>query len=482
MNSGPGPGGGGKPLPGPAGLMIGGLRGSSGKTIVTLGLIGAWKKRGLSVAAFKKGPDYIDAAWHSVATGMPCYSLDVFLMGADKVVRQFDEKAPERGVAVIEGNRGLFDGIDAKGSYSTAELAKLLGVPVLLVVEATKRTRTNAALVLGCQKLDPELNIAGVVLNQVAGERHRKVSTQAIEELTGIPVVGAVPRLRGLSARERHLGLVTPQETPDAELLVSRVVERIQEFLDLDRIGELSRSARPRGRRSISLSAPRLTGPPVRVGVIRDSAFPFYYPENLEALCRAGAELVWIRALDNRELPAIHALYLGGGFPETHAEALSGAGRFRSSLRAAVKGGLPVYAECGGAVYLGRRITFRGRTFSMAGVFPLDFVFCRKPQGHGYMNWVVDRENPFYEVGAELSGHEFHYTRAADWDDQKHETVCRVTRGVGFNGERDGLKKNNVLAFYGHVHALGCPEWAGGVVAAARRFCNQEANFLRASR
>jgi cobyrinic acid a,c-diamide synthase len=451
-------------------LLIGGLRGSSGKTVITLGIIGSLRRRGISVTAFKKGPDYIDAAWHTLATGAPCYCLDVFMAGAAKTARQFASKMPAAGIAVIEGNRGLFDGVDEKGSFSTAELAKLLDSPLLLVVDATKVTRTTAAMVLGCRTLDPELKIAGVVLNQVAGKRHQDIATRAIEEITGIPVLGAAPKLKKVQARERHLGLVTPEETPEAERWVFQVAEEVGPYLDMDRIVEAAYSA--------GAFEPPAAGPEpgyraareVRIGVIRDSAFPFYYAENLEALERAGAWLVWIRAVDDPELPEVDALYIGGGFPETHGKVLAGNRRFRQSIRAAVEKGLPVYAECGGAIYLGRRLYYQGGEHEMVGVVPLDFEFCPRPQGHGYTAWRIDRENPFYRAGTEVRGHEFHYTRVRGFDPDRAVTVAQVIRGEGFGARREGVMVKNVVAFYGHVHALGCPEWTEGLVRAAERY------------
>ena len=451
-------------------LMIGGLRGSSGKTVITLGLIGALRQRGLLVQPFKKGPDYIDTAWHSLAAGRPGYCLDTYLMGPARVVRHFRKNSPEAGFALIEGNRGLFDGVDVSGSYSTAELAKLLKAPLLLVVDATKMTRTTAALVLGCQKLDPELNLGGVVLNQVSGARHQRVATEAIEAVCGIPVLGAVPRLAAVKAPERHLGLITPEETRAPEAWVARMAEEIALYLEVEKIislalcsGELP--AAPDDEES-AYRALR----PVRIGVIRDSAFPFYYQENLEALTRAGAELIWIRAIDDPVLPEVDALYIGGGFPETHARELSGNHRFRGSLRSAVAAGLPVYAECGGAVYLGRKLSYQGRSYEMAGVLPVDFEFCGRPQGHGYTSWRVDQENPFYKIGTQITGHEFHYTRAKGPELAEAETICEVQRGQGFDGRREGIRVRNVVAFYGHVHVLGCPEWAEGLARAAEQY------------
>jgi len=451
-------------------LLIGGLRGSSGKTIITLGIIGSLGQRGVPVTAFKKGPDYIDAAWHTLATGAPCYCLDVFMADADNVARQFASKSPDPGIAVIEGNRGLFDGVDEKGSFSTAELAKLLNAPVLLVVDATKVTRTTAAMVLGCRNLDPELKIRGVVLNQVAGKRHQDIATRSIEEITGVPVLGAVPKLKKVQAPERHLGLVTPEETPDAQRWVFQVAEQVGPYLDVDRIMEAAYSA---GGFQAPVAKPDTgyrVAHEVRIGVIKDSAFPFYYAENLEALERAGARLVWIRAVDDPELPEVDALYIGGGFPETHGNVLSGNIRFRESLKAAVGKGLPVYAECGGAIYLGRRLYYQGGVHEMVGVVPLDFEFCPRPQGHGYTRWRIDQENPFYRVGTEVRGHEFHYTRVRGFDPEQAETVAQVLRGEGFGAAREGVRVNNVVAFYGHVHALGSPEWTQGLVRAAERY------------
>jgi cobyrinic acid a,c-diamide synthase len=388
---------------------------------------------------------------------------------ADKVARQFARKSPGNGIAVIEGNRGLFDGVDTKGSYSTAELAKLLDTPVILVVDATKVTRTAAALVLGCQKLDPELKLSGVVLNRVAGSRHQDIAARSIEEITGIPVLGAAPKLKKIQAPERHLGLVTPEETPGAEQWVFQVAREIEPYLDIPRILEIARAAGDYAARPEDERLPLDPGPRARIGVIRDSAFPFYYAENLEALERAGAELIWIRAVDDPELPELDALYIGGGFPETHGQVLSGNLRFRESLKAAVEGGLPVYAECGGAIYLGRRLYYQGVAHEMVGILPFDFEFCPRPQGHGYTLWRVDRENPFYAKGTEVRGHEFHYTRVKEFDPAKTETVAAVERGTGFDGSREGVRVKNVVAFYGHVHALGCPEWAKGLVRAGRQ-------------
>ncbi|HKJ92951.1 MAG TPA: cobyrinate a,c-diamide synthase [Longimicrobiales bacterium] len=476
-------------------VLVAGLSGGGGKTLVTVGLQAAWRRRGLRVAPFKKGPDYIDAAWSSSAADRPCRNLDLFLLPPHVLVRSFAAGSADADVAVIEGNRGLFDGADARGSCSTAELAKLLAVPVVLVVDCTKVTRTVAASVLGCQCLDPDVPLFGVVLNRAAGARHEAVVREAIRDATGLPVLGVLPRLRHEILPERHLGLVPPAEhggRADAVREAGVVAER---YLDMDGLLDLARQASALDvpaepdRNALPGSGTRATeaGPaassggrrmeapgraePPRVGVFRDAAFQFYYPENLEALARAGARLVEISPLRDPELPDVDALYIGGGFPETLAAGLADNQAFRASLRRAAEAGLPVYAECGGAVYLGQTLAFRGRTYPMAGVLPVRFGFRDRPQGHGYAVVETVVPNPFFPVGVELRGHEFHYTYMETDPSQPDLTFAfRVRRGHGFDGERDGLCHRNVLAAYTHIHALAAEGWAPALVEAAAAF------------
>ncbi len=301
-------------------LVVAGLAGGSGKTIVSLGLLLAARRRGLGVGAFKKGPDYIDAAWLGWAAGEAAHNLDTFLMGFEEVFASFTSYAAPGGFNVIEGNRGLYDGFDSRGTHSTAELAKALRAPVLLVLNASKVTRTAAAMVLGCQRLDPSVNIAGVILNHVSGPRHERVLREAVESTCGIPVLGALPRIpKNSLLPERHLGLVAPEEHPGRKSLRATLEELFEGRLDFKRLWKLSRAApylEPPGVTLLDL--PLGTG--LKIGYLWDSAFTFYYPENLEHLRIAGASLVPISALSAIALPEdINALYMGGGFPETHA-------------------------------------------------------------------------------------------------------------------------------------------------------------------
>jgi cobyrinic acid a,c-diamide synthase len=451
-------------------VLVAGLSGGGGKTLISLGLVAAWRRRARAVAPFKKGPDYIDAAWLSRAAGVPCRNLDLFLMPGDAVARSFAAAAPGADLAVIEGNRGLFDGVDAQGSYSTAALSVLLAAPVLLVVDAAKATRTVAAMVLGCQRLDPAVAIRGVVLNRTAGARHEAVLREAITQVCGVPVLGAVPRLPELLLSDRHLGLVPPREHDQWSEAIAQAADLAERHLDLDGIEALARQA-PTLAPLAPLRPPETPRrETARIGVFQDAAFQFYYPENLEALERHGARLIEISPLCDRELPDVDALYLGGGFPETLAAGLAANASFRDSVRRAADAGLPIYAECGGAVFLGETLQFEGHEYPMAGVLPVGFAFGSKPQGHGYTVLETVGENPFFPVGEELRGHEFHYTRLAAPPSGPLAFAFRVKRGYGYDGERDGLCRNNVLACYSHLHALGAERWAPGVVGAAVRF------------
>jgi cobyrinic acid a,c-diamide synthase len=453
-------------------ILIAGLKGGGGKTVVSLGLAAAWREQGIRVAPFKKGPDYIDAAWLSTAAGRPCRNLDLFLMAAGALVRSFVAAGGEADVAVIEGNRGLFDGGDAQGTYSTAELAKLLQTPVVLVVDCTKATRTVAAMVLGCQRLDPEVPLAGVILNRVAGSRHESVLREAVEEICGIPVLGAVKKLSEELFPERHLGLVPPDEHDRLAPAIERAAEVARRYLDLDALWNVARAAP-----EIALAAeqgPAVRAAPIaavaRIGVFRDAAFQFYYPENLEALAREGGRVVEFSPLRGGQLPEVDALYIGGGFPETAAAALARNGPLREALREQIERGLPVYAECGGTVYLGEKLIYDGTEYPMVGALPVVFAFQKRPQGHGYTALETVGENPFFALGDSLRGHEFHYTYMQSSTSPNLRFAFKVLRGHGFDGRHDGLCRGNVLACYTHVHALGTEGWARSLVEAAVRF------------
>lgn len=446
-------------------LVVAGLAGDGGKSLVSLGLIGAARQRGIAVAPFKKGPDYIDAAWLGAAAACPARNLDTFLMPSEIVGQSLHTAAADAELAVIEGNRGLFDGLDAEGTHSTAQLAKLLGAPVLLVVDTTKSTRTTAAMVLGCQKLDPQLQLAGVILNRVGTLRQEKLIRRAIHSATGLPVLGVIPRLGAQHLPSRHLGLVTAFEHGRTAEVLESLAAVADRHLDVEAILDLARAAAPlhhRGTEYSDSGGQTL----VRIGVLWDRAFSFYYPENLGRLQEEGAELVPISPIADAELPAIDALYAGGGFPEEYAAELSANTSLRTQLRKQIAAGLPVWAECGGLMYLSQALVRGDETHPMVGALPIQVRQEARPQGHGYVRARVDGANPFLPMGTELRGHEFHYSRLLG-DGAHLRTALALDRGKGLDAHRDGLVAGEVMASYTHLHALGTPDWADGIVRAA---------------
>ncbi|MGE5300437.1 MAG: cobyrinate a,c-diamide synthase [Acidobacteriota bacterium] len=453
-------------------IIIAGLKGGSGKTTLSLGLIAAWREEGLAVAPFKKGPDYIDAGWLSAAAGRRCFNLDPFLTGDEKIRASFVAHFGDADVAVVEGNRGLYDGMDAAGTFSTAELSKALKSPVVLIVDCTKATRTVGAMLLGMQKFDRRVAIKGVVLNQVAGSRHEKIIREVIGNYCDVPVLGAIPKLRDVLLSERHMGLTPFQEHPDVGRAISLAAEVARNYVDLEGLRKVAEGAPGKGLRAgPPVPVPHISSGSPAIGVIRDSAFQFYYPENFEELEGKGARLVEVSALTEKRLPDVDALYIGGGFPETNSIALAKNLSFRRSLLNAVEAGLPVYAECGGLMYLGRSLLLGKKRYPMVGVFPITFSLEKKPQAHGYTVVRVGRANPFYARGTVLKGHEFHYSRVLDYAHKEGMRFAfRMSRGQGIIDGMDGVCYKNVLATYTHVHAYGTPEWADGLVKRAEIF------------
>jgi cobyrinic acid a,c-diamide synthase len=457
-------------------IVISGLSGDSGKTVVSCGVLACFIDRGLQTASFKKGPDYIDAAWLSYASGKPARNLDTYLMGFPAVKNSFLKNSVRSGINVIEGNRGLFDGVDEQGTHSTAELAKTLKAPVIIVQNISKVTRTAAASILGCMKLDPDLNIAGVILNQVAGERHGKVAKDSIEDITGIPVIGMIPRLSSkYILPSRHLGLITPEEFEGKSNIIQDLRNIIEDNVDVSKIIELSQNAASLDYESEKIIKQEFSTKQtkVKIGYFKDQSFSFYYPENLELLVEAGSEVIPISPSVQRDFEDLDALYIGGGFPETNLKSLTSNSLLFSKLKNLIEASLPVYAECGGLVYLAEEIQWKGKEYSLSGILPIKIKMFDKPQGHGYCEALVDNENPFFDVGCNIKGHEFHYSKIIDFNPDQN-TSLSVLRGTGCFNKRDGLTYKNVFASYLHIHALGTPEWVTGMIKCANKYQEQK--------
>jgi len=442
-------------------LFVSAAHKSSGKTTVCVGLCAALRARGETVQPFKKGPDYIDPLWLGLAAGRPCYNLDPYLSGADEIRAEVARRMHGASLGIVEGNKGLYDGLALDGSNSNAALAAMIGTPVVLVIDARGMTRGIAPLILGFQAFDRNICIAGVILNQLGGARHEAKLRAVIAHYTGVPVLGAVQYDERLTIVERHLGLVPSNEAPAARKRVEEIAARVAGQVDLEQVRAVARQAAP-------LPAPgqpsgAVSGPLVRVGFARDAAFGFYYPGDLEALRAAGAELVAFDALRDKRLPQVDGLFIGGGFPETHMDALAANADLRADVRRAVEAGLPAYAECGGLMYLARGIEWNGRRAEMVGAIPADIVMHARPVGRGYVRlretgrglWPALRSGD----AALILAHEFHYSSVENLATDVR-FAYEVERGYGIDGRHDGIVHKNLLASYSHLRDVAGHPWA----------------------
>ncbi|UCG97647.1 MAG: cobyrinate a,c-diamide synthase [Burkholderiales bacterium] len=449
------------------GLLLAAAHKSSGKTTVSIGLAAALRARGLQVQTFKKGPDFIDPAWLTAAAGRACRNLDPYLSPPEEISAQFDAGRAGADVALVEGNMALFDGMAADGADSNAALARQLAVPVVLVLDARGMTRSVAPLVLGYRAFDRDLRIAGVILNRVKGERHERRLREAIDRYTDVPVLGALREDPALTIEERHLGLVPAAESTTATPRIEAIRSAVAAQVDLDRL--LQQCAPLPALPATGRPAAAAGGRRLRIGIARDRAFCFYYPEDLQALQEAGAALVPFDTLQDRQLPPIDALVIGGGFPEMLAAALAANAPLREQLRDAIDGGLPTYAECGGLMYLARSISVGGERLPMVGALPADVVMQPRPVGRGYVHLQETEDSPWPgRFEGTIRAHEFHHSRLVDIAPGLRYAY-RVSRGHGIDGARDGIVHRNVLASYAHLRCAGGHNWAARFVEFARR-------------
>lgn len=438
-------------------FLISAAHKSSGKTTLSIGLCAALTERGLKVQPYKKGPDYIDPMWLTRASRRACHNLDFYLMGRDEVREVFETQAQGADVTLVEGNKGLYDGLDLDGSNSNAALAKLLDIPVVLVIDARGMTRGVAPLILGYQAFDRDIRIAGVILNQLGGGRHESKLRAVIEHYTDVPVIGAVQREPGMQILERHLGLIPSNEADEAHEQISQIARRVAEQVDLDRLLSLTRE---QPKSELVMPAPEQPSRKLRVGIVRDAAFGFYYEDDLDALAAGGAELVVIDALRDPSLPQIDGLIIGGGFPESFMAELEANASLRNDVRQAIDNGLPTYAECGGLMYLARSMSWKGRTHEMAGVIPGDIVMHDRPVGRGYVRLKETGAGPWASEApeSEIHAHEFHYSSLENLPDGL-TYAYEVLRGFGIDGKRDGLVYRNLLASYTHLRSTRRFSW-----------------------
>ncbi len=468
-------------------IIISGLSGGSGKTLLSLGLCRALVHKGLNVKPFKKGPDYIDAHWLSFAANNHCTNLDPYFLDASSLQALFEHSINEKkfSIAVIEGNRGLFDGQDIHGTCSSAELARILNTPVILSLNITKMTRTAAAIIAGLASFEKDLHIAGVVLSQVGSARHEGIVRKSIEHYTGIPVLGAIPRLEHNPLPERHMGLYDAKaEATHATL--DNLANLIEMHCDIENIIDVANSA-PKLEPTKPFWPEQINQPKVRIGYIFDAALWFYYAENLDALKRAGAELIPLSILDNKEWPDdLGGIYLGGGYPEEFLDSISSSPHLEK-LRIYSENFMPIYAECGGFMILSAGIVRNNVCYKMAEIFPTRVQFHHKPQGLGYVRAKVKNKNPYHPQNLELRGHEFHYSCCLPSFDEQNISIqdlnskdsletllCfELQKGMGMGKSQDGLCIRNTFASYTHIYAPICPWWAKNFVQLANTWQNK---------
>jgi cobyrinic acid a,c-diamide synthase len=449
-------------------LVIAGTHSGVGKTTVTLAIMAALRMRGRLVQPFKAGPDFIDPGHHKAVTGRPSRNLDGWILGEVLNREIFSRAAAHADLSILEGMMGLFDSSSPVSDVgSTAELAKQLDAPVLLVVDGSAMARSAAAMVAGYVRFDPELRVQGVLFNRISGAGHYRLLKEAVEAETDVAVVGYVKRDPAVEIADRHLGLVTAMEQRGGELY-DRLGKAAAETIDLDRIEALAGSCREWPVVS-PLSAAKHHARKVRIGIAQDQAFCFYYPENLELLEAEGAELIPFSPLRDESLPDnVTMLYLGGGYPELHGAALAGNVSMKTAIRTFAAGGGTIYAECGGMMYLTQAIRdCEGASHAMVGLFPAEATMQSKRMTLGYRAIELTQPCMLGSIGLAARGHEFHYSEVIP--DGLLAYACTLTDAQGGSKGRDGIVEGNVLGLYTHLHFASQPSIAASLVAAASR-------------
>ncbi len=426
---------------------------SSGKTIISLGLCRAISNLNSKVQSFKKGPDYIDPIWLAKGSHQPCYNLDFFNMSSEEILDLYNNHSATSDVSIVEGNKGLFDGMSVDGGDANADLAKLLNLPVILVIDTNGMTRGIAPLLQGYQNFDHGVNIQGVILNKVGGDRHESKLINAIEHYTDLKVYGSVQRNKELDIDERHLGLIPANEDDKSEIKINRISEIIADSINIKKI--LSDTP----NNIVSQSKPRESIPSsLTIAIPRDAAFGFYYQDDLALFEKLGTKISYFDAIRDSKLPECDGLFIGGGFPEMSLKELSSNKSLLTDIQNKINAGLPAYAECGGLMYLTNNIEYLDRSFPMVGVINANTVMTQRPVGRGYVEIEPTDSHPWKDVSRKISAHEFHYSRLENIATD-YEYAYNVLRGVGINNKKDGIITKNLLATYSHLRSVGGNLW-----------------------
>ncbi len=458
------------------GIVIAATKSGSGKTTVCLGLLAALTQKGIKVAPFKVGPDFIDPGHHFRVTGATSRNLDGWMLPDSYNKACFARYAKGADMVVVEGVMGLFDGYDGKSEAgSTAQMAKQLGLPVILVVDAKSMARSAAALVMGFEQFDPDLDFAGVIFNNLGSERHFAYLKEAMENTVSMPVLGGIIRNSDITIPERHLGLVTDQDHRLSQTHIQNLAALIEENLDLDQlINQLPDLSPPD-----ILPLKQAENQKVRIGIAKDNAFCFYYKDNLDLLEQCGATLVFFSPVNDKELPEnLHGIYFGGGYPEIHAEKLAQNQNLKDRVFQLGKNGMPIYGECGGFMYLCKTLTDHdGNTFPMTGIFPFDTQMLPKLRSLGYREITLDKDTSLGPCGQVIRGHEFHYSKISKtgktFETEAIETVYSVSDRLGMTKAREGYCTGQTIGSYFHLHFGSCPDAPLQFINACRNYKNR---------
>ncbi len=452
---------------------------SSGKTTLSIGISAAIRQRKLNIQTFKKGPDYIDPIWLGQASKNSCYNLDFYTSGKSFIVDQFNQYRAQKDVVLVEGNMGLFDGMALDGSDSNAAMAKLLQLPVILVVDTSGTSRGIAPLLNGYQSFDDEIEYAGVILNKVAGNRHRTKLTNVIHEYTDFKILGAVPRNTDIQVTERHLGLIPGNEMPEeSERVIELLAAQASEFIDIDALLAIKSKRALDTTPVIQPSITENKSPTnLQIAVAMDQAFGFYYPGDLQQFESTGVEIIPFNCLKDSQLPSdIDGLFIGGGFPETQLAELSANQSMINSIKRAIQQGLPTYAECGGLMYLCSNLTYNGNTYPLCDVISATVNMHKRPQGRGYVILETNDTHPWFTDNRQtINAHEFHYSAIQGLpEDTKY--AYTIKRGTGIDNINDGIILYNLVASYSHLRHTDECLWVDNFVSFVKRCKNRVQN------
>jgi cobyrinic acid a,c-diamide synthase len=421
---------------------------SSGKTTISLALSSIFSEN-YKVQTFKKGPDYIDPIWTAFASKNPCYNLDFYNMSLDEIKDLYSKNLKE--INIIEGNKGLFDGVSTLGGDSNADLAKLLDIPVILVIDCIGITRGIAPLLQGYNNFD-DTKIAGVILNKVGGARHETKLISAINEYTDLEVFGSIHKHKDLIIDERHLGLKPATEDKFAKQSIDKITNIVKDNIDTQKILNHTKCKHQKTIKATTKTT-KTQKNDISIAIAKDEAFGFYYADDLQKFKDLGVNIKYFNTFKDKKLPKCDGLFIGGGFPETGIEKLSQNKSLMIDIKEKIQQGLPTYAECGGMMYLTKSID----DLPTVGVIDADTITTKKPVGRGYMN--IEAQNHPWGVSGEFKTHEFHYSKLINL--AENNFAFKVKRGFGINGEFDGIIKHNLLATYTHQRAVGENNWVG---------------------